>query len=888
MKLNDLLTEAPLASYGKNYAGPRLGPNNIGFPNGDTVKQLKTALTKHQLYIPGQPPNPAQKAWIGDNTGEWTQALSDAIIQWKRSINAQDKSAKLDAQTPELSPRDIDYLIHSKLYSDGTQAGFLLKTDSGKRQSTTKTAPWQGSTVDVGTVINTPKESIKTVRDFLAAITFSGWSVILEELLAKKNYLSKSRGAEMQRMLKNIYVKQNATPVIWLQSWEDNVLREDGENLKATLENGNEIPFHPMREPSFDTNWGSMELGSQRLYEYFQSLGNGLLRKYQAQLKAAQEKDKEVKDQEDENPTFTQQQKITVWARDMNTALVYAWYDFRGIDEKSVSYLMNQLQNAKDWDVVSQKYQDMFNEDLSQQLADSLSDEDYNSFVFRKLSMIKKINHNPLFASIIFGNTEDSIDVELNNDRYTIMKAKQNGKIVVKKGKKEIKNAILIEEILKAAISQTGGVVPNFNIELTDESKEEAANLVIISIQQIAPYLVPYYTVQPPFDQSITPGRGPQRLKGIQEESAKLLLNGVKNEGVLSWIAQQITNDAEELIQSKELHWDKRWKESDGGAKLAELGGILDVQDATDSERDLVDRLHREETREDAVNELLNTNAPEEMYERIYRLFKQKYGGKTFDSRVFAGNTNEVRDFIMTGTGITDPGFLRVAETIGIAKAAPYTLAQLFEDSMKGNWWELFGGTNEELADKLTDVIIDREDYILVNEYYKGAPVNAGNDLIEDLRKEQWFGLFNDTYYNKLAQALGLPTITELAEANLDQELLNILADTATEPTEKNLKRVKDVLAKENNEYFSTILNNGETSNIINSKGVTAFYKMLDDIRQVRIYSEEEQEIFFDIIDSVDRELLRLAKINPNNRVNRARYENWKEWYNSARESWFD
>ena len=56
MKLGEIiLTEAPLASYGRNYAGPRLGPNNIGFPNGDTVKQLKSALLDIKFIFKDSP-----------------------------------------------------------------------------------------------------------------------------------------------------------------------------------------------------------------------------------------------------------------------------------------------------------------------------------------------------------------------------------------------------------------------------------------------------------------------------------------------------------------------------------------------------------------------------------------------------------------------------------------------------------------------------------------------------------------------------------------------------------------------------------------------------------------------------------------------------------------
>lgn len=894
MKLGDIiLNEAPLASYGKNYAGPRLGPNNIGFPDGRTIIQLKTALARHQLYQPGQQPNPANKAWIGDNSGEWSQALSDAIIQWKRSINAQDARARLDDSTPELSPRAIDYLLDVKLYGPDQQsmAGLLNLGDDNSSQKTTSAPPWKSETLDVNTIINTPTENIKNVRDFLSAITFSGWAVILEELIAKKEFQEGTRGAEMQRMLKEIYVKQNHTPVIWLQSWEDNVLREQGEDLTATFANGEEVPFHPINSSSFNTNWGSVQLGSQRLYEYFKMLGNGLLRKYQQQLtqaQAAENSEKAV----DDRPTIVDQQTQRVWARDMNTALANAWYDvipgLGGPDTSSVRDLMMQLKTAGDWDTLSAKYEEMFKENLSNRLVEELSDEDYESYVYRNLSRIRRINPSPLFAAIKFGNTEDSIDVDYENVKYTIMKAKVKGRPVIKAGNNEIKDVIIIDSVLKIAITQTGGTVPDFNVEVTTEKFEEAANFVIIAVQNTAPFMVPYYTTQVPFDQAIVPGKGPQRLKGLTEEASRLLSNGVSNEGILDWLQQQITNDAQEIIETEELHWDERWKTEDPVNILNKFGGILDVQDATDEEKDLVARLHNSSTREDAVDELLATNDPESRYERIYRVFKNEHS-RTFDERVFGNDTDPLRDYVVNGTPTPDLGFNKVLNTIGPAKAAPLMMAKLFEDSMEGSWWTAGIGTDEELADKLTDAIMDKEDYLLVNEYYKGAPVNASDDLIDDMAGEQWFGLFSDTYYNKLAGEIGAPNLA-LARAELDGQLLNVITDLTEEPNERNLKRIKDLVNRPSNNYFAILNNDGAPTKRINRDGIEAFYKALDNIRlaNATLFNQDEnlQELMFQILDGVDNEVERMhneEKFSGNNNT----YGYWKSWYETAKTEWF-
>ena len=888
MKLSQLITEATLASYQRNYAGPRLGPTMIGAPDGSTVKEIKAALSKHQLYIPGQKGNPANKAWIGDNTGEWTQALSDAIILWKRSINAQDASAKLDARTPELSPRAIDYLINKKLHTRSSIAG-RLDLEGNKAQSTPSAPVYSGKKIDVGTVINTPTSSIKTVKDFLNAITFSGWAIILEELIAKKGLVTRSKGLELQRMMKEIYVKQNHSPAEWLLNWEDNVLREHGEDMEATLLNGDEMPFHPMRSGMFDQNWGSMQQGSQRLYEYFKVLGNGLLRKYQQQLATAKAKDdakQTVDTKSDLDPNA-----VAVWARDMFTALDQGWFEYipvlDGTDESTVKDLMAELKTAGDWDLVAAKYNNEYAPKvLSKQLVNTLTEDDYNNFVVRNLSRIRKINPQPLFYAIKFGTTQDSVEVEVNDTKYTVMKARKNGNIEIKHGTKEIRDVILIDLILRAAINKTGGAVPDFNIDPTAEMLETAATFLIITIQNEAAFMVPYYTSQKPFDQMIAPGMGRSRLIGLQREAARLLANNYPNENVIDWIASQIKADAEMLIASEELHWDRRWGETGNSRLLKDFGGILDVKDATEDEIDLVDRLEAEISRDEAVADLLSTNDPSGYYERIYRIYKREFG-ETFDATVFKDKTDQVRKYIVDDTPLSERSFAAIVQTdgIGIAKAAPYTVARLFEESMKPGFWSFQGGTDDELADALTNVILDREDYVLVNEYYRMAPISANDDLIDDFAKEQWFGLFKGKYYNRIAEAIGQPTITDLARAELDPQLLNVLSDLGEDPVKANLEKVRDLVSANNN-YWAQRNNENQVTKLINGNAINSFFNMLDYIRNQRTYEDDEQEIFFDILDSVHKSVLKLVKASKNP-VNRSRFDEWKKLYETAKTEWF-
>lgn len=887
MKLGDIiLKEAPLASYGRNYAGPRLGPTNPGDPNGETVKQLKAALSKHQIYIPGQKPNPSQVAWIGDNTGEWTQALSDAIIAWKKSINAQDESAKLDTRTPELSPRAISYLLDKKLYTTTTNKG-LLVTTGGDAESTGTTAPWKGATLDLSYVINTPTSDIKTVKDFLAAIGFSGWSMILSELVNKKDYVTSSKRAELQKSMKELYVQQNSSPVLWLQSWEDNVLKEDGENLKATLANGNEIPFHPLRSPGFDTTWKSIEKGSQRLYDYFRVLGNGLLRKAQEEYRQSKQKEQNKK-QVDDTPSLSGQ-AITVWSRKMNNALEFGFID--RVDEDSVSTLMAELKSAGDWDKVAAQYKQEYKLELSAELVKKLSDDDYEAYVVRNLARINRINPNALASSIKFGNTQDSIQVEYENSTYTVMKAQQNGKVIVKKRNQEIKDVIVVDAILRIAITQSGGAVPDFNIEITDDSLMAAGNLVLLAVQTTADFMTPYYTAQSPFDKSVAPNMGPMRLVGLQEQAAKLLQNGLSDTAVLDWIAREVRNDAEWLISTETVHFDERWADSENSQLLTKLNGILDPKDVTDEEKDLIDRLHREETREEAAAEIVNSNDPAGFYERIYRAFIIEKDGESFDIRALGSKaTTEIRKFVIDGTPISDNGLGGIINRIGVAKAAPVTMAKLYKESMKGpEWWSVLGGTDEELGIALTQTLMDREDYLLINEYYKQPPVNGSNDLIDDLDAE-YFNIFgDDKIVARIKEAIGEQT-SSIARANLDAELQRVLSNLEQEPNLDNLNTVVSALRRPNNNYFTVIKDKKPTKMLDQEKIATVFtflYKLANE--SGNIYNDEQKSLFFDILNAMDKEIERIYNLqSPPMSANAMPYNMWKGGFRPAQDKWFE
>ena len=884
MKLTELLIENNLRSYEYGAAQSRLGPHNPGAPG--TVVELKRQLQRFQLEFENQPANPAQKAWIGDMSDEWTQALSDAVIQWKQSILRQDPNARVDARTPEFSPQEIRILLRSRLYGPGSENEGLLIMDGGRHTSNDPLPTWSGRTIDLSYVIDTPPENVSTTRDMLAAVGFSGWAVILDEFLNKRGAIIQSSNQQrIVRLEKELYAYQNAHPRIWLQSWQDDILQEDGENLTATFANGNEMPFDPQRG-GVQTNAGGRASLASALYRYFRELGNGLLRKYEqvAQENAARQENEGAGSGPAATPLSTQQ--IQNWAIDMKNALAEGWFDFipgvAGVDELSVQDLMSQLRTPEDWDKGSAKYQDLANENLAQRLAESLNDEDYESIVFRALSSIGRINHIMLHSSIVWGNETDSINVEFENETYTIMKARVDNKVIAKKGSRQLKDAILVDDLLKIAIEQTGGTIPDLTLEPSPENLAAAAEVVIAGVQMTAPWMVPYYVKATPFDQSVNPQMGVNRLRGLQQQAARLQLNGLKDESIITWVAGEVREDAEWLVGTKSVHFDERWAQDEGDVPLSAFGASLsdDIEGATDEEKALLDRIHREETRAEAFADLANTSDLETRYERIYRLFKREHG-EYIDQRIF-DNTDDLGEFIFNSTPINDDGFALIVESIGIAQAAPYTVAQLFEDSMYGPWWTGWIGTDEEKLEKMIYQIVKPDDYAIVNEYYK----KAGNgDLIEDIDGEYQGDIFGETeIVAQLKAALGIAN-APIASADLDPGLYTKLTELGTDQSTAKLQEVKDAFERPANNYFVDV-EDGKAGNLINSDKVETVFRFLEEVANANEYDDEQQEIWFDILAAIDIELLRVKGLRDGRR-NRNRYEYWQELRDSAETEWF-
>ena len=908
MKLTDLIFEqaGSLRSFMTSIAGAsadRLGPQNPGNPDGSTVIELKTQLRRHQLQIANQPPNPNQLAWMGPMDGEWTQALSDAIIVWKKSINLQEPSARLDVTTPELSPRALQYLVSKKLYDTPPVKGLLYKSAGGDAEPKDyKKFMWSGRTFDVGHQITTATSEIKTTKDFLLAIGESGWIAILDDFIKTigRNAFSgdaetRSQAKQLVALMKVVEAKQMNHPVIWLKAWEDEVLLRDGVKLQATLASGNDMHYSPRQAPGYVEIGGlsgggtgkkrtTVELGAQQLYEYFKTLATGILAKYKASMDASKPQvDPETG--EEVVPTMPEQ-KQKVWVRKMQEALYQGFYEFVPFvsdnDEKSVKELMRQVGSASEYDILTAKYNETFGTDLNEDLAKELDDEFYASYVARPLRLLNRIRPIMLHSSIPFGES-DNVTVTVDGVTYKVFKERKNGsEVQVFQRRRLIKNVILQDTILKEAIESKGGSIPDIIKKPAEEFLQPAAETVIAAVQSEAAFMVPYYVGSTPFDKMTDPTMGIKRLKGLQEQAARMFQNGMDENAIFQFVKAESIEDGKWLISTESVHWDAQWKNVNNN-RIAELDGILDDIEATDDQKSLVARLHKEDTRVEAMQEILAEPSVETFYEEIYRIFYNEHGTH-FDEFVLNKKTDQIVDYVENASQFEDQALNSIVEKVRLAKAAPAMLAKTFEQSLTRGWWGLTDN-DEDLAFALTLQIENPEDYALVNEWYKKN--GNANSLIDDLDGSEWDVIGEGEAVERLKKKLGIRA-TRIARSDMDPQLENLLQKALENPNTDTLEDIKTMLDRNRTGLFTQTNDDGKPT-VLDQKQVAAFYSVLNDISPNLLKESPEAEMLFDLLDKMIEIVEKAAEdLGPRNNANLLTMRFAQALRTKAEKDWFN
>jgi len=854
MKLTELLTEGPLDAFLGNRAAPRL---NAQSGTEAQIIALKDALRKHTI-VTGQLANgqfqTAGPAWAGDSTGEWSQALGDAIIAWKRSINLQLGENRLD-NTGEVGHQDLQILVYSKLYDTGSKRGLLrLGRDREEEQQGERGLPWSGERFSYDAIPDTPVTEITDTKSFVNAIGFSGWVAIVTELARVRNLEGTTMADFISRSLRYINSAFQEYPDRWLTQYRTLVVTQAFANESATLDNGKTMKFLP--------NVGGVNSanGAKELYRYFRDMAAGLLRKGRAEEDEKTRANPGSDDQVNTAITLSED-SITRWVVRMHNALEFDFIAFLPFgrapddDVEAISSLMGQINSAGDWDRVVAKFNDEYQQNLNFRLADELNDEDYDRFVRRNLFRIRRIMPTILHSAINWGNDQESLDVSVDSETYQVKKKLESGKVVVVGGRnRNVKDAILEDTILKTAITQTGGNIPDMNIEVTSENLRDAGFVVIAGIEQAAPEMVAWYTAQNPFDESRAAQLGPRRLAGIREEMARLLANGMSNTSAMSWVANEVNRDREWLIGdgtdenpgAANVHFDRRYLEEGDPTRNGEFGSNdTDEHEITDEEQELIDRLTgTEEEQQGVIAEIANEPNHIEVWSSTYRGF-EKSERETWDTTI--GDVDEFIKIAKEGADRNGSLLEQAIGNFGLVYGAPNLMAQAFEKSMENSILALIpggrgpGGDNETL-DILVAAIDNKTEYDLVNEYFRQIS-GVTDDLIDELAGEE---LFN-SMYNNLAEKIGGESAVDLRTSGLTSSVVRRLERAAEDPSPENLNAIlralssKEILDKESITAIVDALDN-----IVQEFGATFDDEQREEIASIQERLEEIKDIIDD------------------------------------------
>ena len=811
MKLNEFIVENVLLTT-NTAAGPRfVRGGNEGTPEDNVALLIKQGLVKHTIVTGPRQANglfpTAGPGWSGVMDNTWDLALDNAIKTWKRSINIQvGNDRELNDKQADIGQKEVRYLIRTELFpqgaAGGSQGGLLkIGNDGTSAGNQDGAAMWAGREVDFGHVIDTPVENVTNTRQLLQAIGFSGWFFILQELVNKRDesistgQTDNARHAELNRMVSYLTVKSDRSPGEWVQTtWKSDVVQRISDGLTATLANGEEMPFTPGGSMRF----GSATQEAQHLYQFFKPLASGLIAKFKQQrdeAKAAENAPNVVNE-----PTLSES-STNAWIVAMNeafknsigAALIPRGRTF-GYDREKISELMNQLNTAGDWDQVDRAYNIRF-EDLSTQLADELGEEDYQAIVVRRLTMLRRINPKLLYASIVWGEDTESIDVSVEDGDYKVLKQLDStGLPVVNKGTTAVIDVLVIDEALKAAIETSGGTVPDLNVEATEENNAMAGAILVTVISDRVPEMTAFYTMQDPFSDSPAKSIGPRRLLGIMQGAAILVANGSTEESAAQWIHGQVMDDRLWLIgdESRDIpaagnvHFDERYRdESEQNDGFGDGSPLGDVEN-TDEEKDLINRLFSPDARAGAITEISQITPNDEqqrVYDRVYIGYKEEHG-KYLDDDIT--DTEQLGKLVLAENPNIPDGFDSIIGSIGVAYAAPYLMGKLFKESFEPGWFGL-GGTNEELLNALIAQIRNRQDYLQVNALYDG-------DLMDDVDAEDSSWKLNNRGPQITALKNAIGENIEADEIGLQPVVTRALEKMQGDPSVDNIEDFRKII----------------------------------------------------------------------------------------------
>ena len=798
MRVLDIITESvhPLQTL-RTGTGPTNPLSQFNYRDNQ-VTALKQELARHVL-VTGVDPRTGQqtlggKAWTGPIDAEWTPALNNAISAWKRSINYQlsgtPDSPLQNIGNPTISYNDLDELLTTKLGNNG----LLMVQSNGnlERRSVPAAGAAAGETYRIGHIVGTV-DNVTDINSMLEQAGFSVWFRIAAEILESRrsrpgeSWLKTTPRAERSQAITTkldaFYRNRNTFPDNWVTE-----VNRAAQNASAVYADNTtqSIAYKEKIAPT-----------AKELFTYYTDMAKRLWEKDQAQNRDEQETADEVNANPvnavtlDNNELRTMAAQLNNAFKNNLTAILPGGRSFYN-DIEAIEYIISRLRTATDFDNFSTVYAEVNGGNvLHEELYKELDEEDYQRIVEGRLLAIRRIAPKILHSNINFGDAEE-IRVRYNNKNYDIQREKDSNNNPVIQGYENDYNVIIIDDILRLGVEQSGGTVPDLNTPPDDESINAAQLFFINTIQQTYPEMVAFYVRAEPFD-GASADLGGMRMRGIIQNAARM---GNDEVSVRSFITNEIANDREWLVGTSDgsvepaanIRFDERYQ-SEGLSNREFESVSADAEVSLNAnEEEIYENLKspQEAVRKQAIDDLLQNNNREKMWENIYR--RAASSGEYFDdSQTLGGGEEVIKGFLINNTD-DNSLILRVVRELGAPLAAPYVTAKLFDNAIRAG---LLGGTDEDTIDLLIAQIKDRNDYELIDERYVKLP-KTDDSLIDDLAGEQFAGIFGYGWYGKLAEIIGDDRRLDMIRVELNREIRDAVEDverSATQETIDNLKR---------------------------------------------------------------------------------------------------
>lgn len=806
MRILDVIMENnnPL-SFLNTSIGAASSVNERNADGGQTM-YIKQQLARHKLvtairngqFVLGN------MAWTVPIDQTWTPQLNQAITAWKRSINLQmtgNERGPLDVNptAPGITRADIQFLVNTQLGSDG----LIDAAQDGGARYTPGDQPGSaaGFTYTPGVIPGTRQqvEADPTTQTLYNAVGESAWYRIAAEIVEDQqstdtqSWLATTPATERHNRIKSQKIQtfdRNRTAQVSGQ-WLSNIATQ-ARRAMATYADGTQQAI------DVTSVLGPSPLAPD-IFDYYAEMATKLWQK-DRQNNAQARQDAQTATQSPVSGVVLDEATLRAMAAQLNSAfrndlaaaVLPGGRTFFN-DVEAIQSILSRLRTAADFDNLSQIYAQLHNNEiLHERLWEELEKDDYMNVVVPKLLAIRRIAPRIIHTSINFGDAEE-IRVEYNGKRYRVQQATgPSGQPVIEGyNRPNDYNAIIIDEILRAAVSASGGALPDFDTPVSDQAKAEAQIAFINTIQNTYPEMVPFYVKAEPFSNASV-DIGGARLRSIIDNTARM---GGDQAAMAIYITQEIVSDRDWLIGTDDtdpaanIRFDERYMpEGIRGRDFPAVSADDDVE-LNANEEEIFENLKSPQAGvvRAAVDALLQSDDPEQMWENIYR---EAAPGLWLDKANNMGNGRTSIEEFLTGRDDGTP-IVRIARSIGLPIAAPRVAAEMFYDAGRGKTF----GTDEETIDALIAQIRNRYDYELIDERYRQLP-KVDDSLIDDLASEQFQGIWGGGWYGRLAEIIGDDRRLELLRAELDRRVIDALEDVERSPGSDTIEDLRRVMRR--------------------------------------------------------------------------------------------